>query len=232
MKWKKPLAEFVAIFAGVTLSLLADDFREFRNDLGSETSSLQLVLRDLEEDSNQLETALTHPRRHEAWSAWMGQRWDDPDVPEDSVGLAFRAFVHFNSYQFQGSAFRSLSEAGRLSLIRDDSLRAQIVEYFEERQVNVGQFLEILLTTRGEILSQIGPYGTMPPPLNEGTNWPLEPGGIELVDGWGPLQSDRGFRWLIAGHGAMATLTRQYGDGALRANADLRHAILQELSER
>jgi len=52
---------------------------------------------------------------------------------------------------------------------------------------------------------------------------------MELVDGWDALRSDLRFQWVIAGHGAIVTLTRLIGDNALRANAELRQALLQEL---
>ena len=52
-KWslKRPLAEFIAIFAGVTLSLFADDWRQARNDGRDEVTALELIHADLVQDS-------------------------------------------------------------------------------------------------------------------------------------------------------------------------------------
>ncbi len=50
LPWKRLIAEFVAITAGVFLGLLADDYRDFRMDRESEKEYLQLLAEDLNRD--------------------------------------------------------------------------------------------------------------------------------------------------------------------------------------
>lgn len=53
--WRRPLAEFLAIFAGVSLSLLADDWRDHRADARAGVAALHLIAADLVRDSTEIE---------------------------------------------------------------------------------------------------------------------------------------------------------------------------------
>ena len=64
------LAEATAIFMGVTLGFLADDYRDYLNDRDQERQALGQLLQDLELDSADVYPML-------AQSQWIGQatRW-------------------------------------------------------------------------------------------------------------------------------------------------------------
>jgi hypothetical protein len=76
--WARVFAEFLAILAGVTVALPADDWRDYRNDRSGERVALEEILRDLETDS--LELAAQHGRMRAlgrtgrpgvSWERWV-----------------------------------------------------------------------------------------------------------------------------------------------------------------
>jgi len=229
--WRRPLFEFVAIFAGVSLGLLADDWRDHRNNLRDEVTALELIHADLVSDTSELSFALSPPRRHERAVYWLVHRWDDPSAPVDSIQAALRTFMFLNSYQFRNAAFTSLKEADRLSLIRNDTLRAQVVQYFEEVQVNVDQFLTVLFAEREKTWALLSPYVRWPKPTDPDTAWPLS-GPLMLVAPWSEVRSNNSLANAVSALGAVATLSRQIGDRAIEQNEALRLAIEAELVKR
>lgn len=229
--FKRPLAEFVAIFAGVTLSLLADDWRQSRDDARDEVAALELIHADLVRDTVEFSFALGPVRGHERSTVWLLQRWDDPAVPTDSLMAALRSYVIYNSYDFQNAAYSSLKESNRLAVISNNSLRADVVHYFDKRQINSEGFLEGLFEERGKTLDLLSHHVRWPPPRDPDKAWPWA-GPLRLVTSREELRSDPALPNQLAMTGALATLTLRLSEGALDTNRELRAQIEAELANR
>lgn len=230
-RWRRPLIEFATIFAGVTLSLLADDWRDRRNDGRYEEAALHLIRADLVRDTAELRFALSPAIGHERSTYWLVSRWDDASAPEDSIQVALTRFLHYNSYQFQSAAYRGLRDGDRLSLISNDSLRTQIVEYFEGSQVDVEQLLVALLQERDKVIDRMAPFVRFPVPRDRDTGWPTS-GPLRLMAPWDTIRSDNRLANQISVTGAVATLARRLGNEALVRNEALRTAIDSALEGR
>jgi len=229
--WRRPLIEFATIFAGVTLSLLADDWRDHRNDGRHEEAALHLIRADLVRDTAELRFALRPAIGHERSTYWLVSRWDDASAPPDSIQIALTRFLIYNSYQFQSAAYRGLREGDRLNLISNDSLRTQIVDYFEESQVNVDQFLVALLQARERVIDGMAPFVRWPLPRDRDTAWPTS-GPLRLLAPWDTIRADNRLANQISAMGALASLAKSLGNEALARNEALRTAIDSELEGR
>jgi len=226
--WRRPVAEFVAIFAGISLSLVAEDWRQSRLDSVEQESALQMILEDLARDSSAIESALGYGRRHEAVSYWVTHHWDDPNIPADSAAAVLRQTMFIGDVQLSTAAYSSLKEANRLALVENDSLRAKIVSYYEETQPSFDGWAEAVWDSRLGFLDRVFSYVLQPLPDSPGRGWPAS-GPMRLLVPWAEITKDPLIYNLMFGYGATAAVMRLNGDSALEANNDLRAAIKQVL---
>ena len=141
--WARILAEFVAIFAGVTLSLLADEWREDRQDRAREHEVLQDIVADLKRDSIELAVMSARMVEWDEAAVWVNTHADLPRVREDSAMAHLKVIGQIPFYQPVSSAYSGLRDAGLLYLIEDSQLRNRIVNYFEVQQPFMNQFFAV-----------------------------------------------------------------------------------------
>jgi len=230
-KWRRPVAEFVAIFAGVSLSLIADDWRDRRADTRAELAGLQLISADLLRDSSEIEYALRPAARYQEPAMWMTAHWDDPDV--DMEGLADRLFplADINQYRPLNAAYSSLRESGGLDLIRNDALRNAIVEYFDYMQTQVVWYVDGANEAQSEFFQRVRRYARLPEPRDPDRGWPLE-GPWRLRATWPELREDTELANLIQWLGAWGYFADRRREQAVASNYALRTQIAQELGSR
>lgn len=132
--WKRLTAEFLVIFAGVSLSLLADDWRQNRVERRQEQAILEEVRADLVGDSLRLAALAARLRSWDRAALWTIQHASLP-IDSDSALSAIWPLFGLALYQPQRAGYLGARESGSLSLIRDPALRRQIVEYHERWQV-------------------------------------------------------------------------------------------------
>jgi hypothetical protein len=137
--WARITAEFVAILCGVTLALLADDWREYRNDRQFERAALVEILRDLEADSAALAAQRRRMRLQNDAALWA-QGHFGMEVPGDSALNTVRSLWYFTRYQAVRSGYVGLRDSGQMSLIVDLALRQGVVHYYEVNQPYMLQF--------------------------------------------------------------------------------------------
>ena len=94
---QRAAVEFLVIFAGVTLGLLADDWRQERQESLEAQRALLLLEDDLVRDSAELAGSRGVLRGHSAATAWIQRNWDRDVVHSDSAGYAFRAYLFWFS---------------------------------------------------------------------------------------------------------------------------------------
>lgn len=134
MPWMRLFAEFGVIFLGITLSLMADDWRLARVDRETERQSLQEVLADLEAEALNLETFRSEAAQHDRDAAWLYPRFGEPRTEVDEVLTRIRSLHGAIGFEAPSAAYEGIRSTGRLGLIRNDTLRRDLVEYYEEVQ--------------------------------------------------------------------------------------------------
>ena len=226
--WKRPAAEFLAIFAGVTLSFAADDWRDRLADREAEQAGLELILDDLRADTVEILSAISFVSRHdEAALAFLS--FGDEPPSADSIGTTLKRFIFGDAYQFQRAGFLSLREADRLSLIRDVTLRSDIIRYFEEEQVKLVRYLEEEQAKRDDILEALVDHVRWPGPRSMETTWPLAPGPVSIRTSWAEIRGDAELEFRAMFVGAYASLSVRLATEVLESNTQLRGAIERQL---
>ena len=171
--WRRVLAEFIAIFAGVFMGLFADQWWQDRADRSREIGALQDMLAELQEDADDLERI---SQRAHAWSEsglWMVQH-RGADLPPDSVWAALSPLFFRDSYDPRSAAYTSLRDAGQLALISDPALRRQVVEYFETGQAGAYRHYLRALAMFDDLLVASRPH----------FEWSVASDAKTLYDGW------------------------------------------------
>ena len=146
------VAAFSVIFLGITLSLLADDWRQQLADREDEVRALEELLADLRADSADLEDLRRQMARHDRDAMWVFQRLGQSGVDADSAIIRLRSIHNLSLYQAPRATYAGLRSTGRLVLIQDEVLRRDIIRYYEERQPYLVQFYEAY----GDVWSQFG----------------------------------------------------------------------------
>lgn len=221
--WIRLLAEFAVIFLGVTLSLLADDWRQSRNDLEAERRALQGLLVDLEDDSAALAQLETQTVTHDRAAMWLYQRVGDPEVDADSVIQRLGATQDFGVFGLLRASYTGLLSTGQLGLIRDETLRREIITYYENLQPQVSSFYDIYYEIWYPFRELVGPD----------YKWIYETGAERFTGrfrerlgrAWIEISSDPTFVFRLREVGVVANVVSGRASRAIAENADLRAAI-------
>lgn len=120
--------EMVVLVVGIVLGLQATDWADKRRDRGEERDYLQRLLADTDANLAELQRAAGGDRRAAAQILSISQALQGPAETPDSVALFERLcrwYVH-PEIHLQRATYAELVSSGRLLLIRDQSLRAQL----------------------------------------------------------------------------------------------------------
>jgi len=221
--WVRLLAEFAVIFLGITLSLLADDWRQSRNDLVAERRALQELLVDLAGDSVLLGELLSQTETHDRAAMWLYQRVGDPRVEADSVIEQLGATQGFDVYNLLRASYTGLLSTGQLGVIQDEALRGKIITYYEDLQPEVLTFHDIYYDVWYPFRELAGPdyewvYASDAEVFQSSV-------GARLRRAWSEVSSDPSFVFRLREVGVVANVVSELASEALAKNADLRAAI-------
>ncbi len=147
VSYRPVVLEFLAIFLGVTLSLMADDWRSSREDRDQEAAILSALAYDLVEEYSELERLQDRMQIWDAAGARLHAELAGSGPPADSVDAYFRPMFYYITYKPVSTAYVNLREGGRLSLIDDPELRSAITAYYEIEQDYMIQFYGIVQDT-------------------------------------------------------------------------------------
>jgi hypothetical protein len=226
--WKRILAEFFAIAAGVSLGLMGDDIRDRRNELRSESEYLQLLDRDLGLDADALRYTLELSGQETA--AHLLRRFRRAsEIPTDSVELSIAALFVSYSYEQPRPTFLSLRESGQLSIIQDAALRADLTDYYDLYQVRLQVFVEEYRFWQRRLRLELSPYVRAYPPdgRNKFDVFPLPDDFVDLRAPWSEVSEDRELWNDIAEVGVRVAEIRNMIEEHLERNETLRQRIQQ-----
>lgn len=120
--------EIVVLALGIVLGLQATDWADARRQGKDERDYLQRLLADSDANLVELQRAVGTDRRAAAQILSISQALEDPSEAPDPDALSARFcrwFVH-PEIHLQGATYAELVSSGRLLLIRDQPLRAQL----------------------------------------------------------------------------------------------------------
>ena len=224
-KWFRVLAEFLIIFAGVTLGLLADDWRKEREARSAERLSLLEMIEDLSSDSRQMKSVM---RRMDRWgqaTLWINRA--SPKASPDSILQRITTLSYYNALQLSSSTYIGLKDGRQLGLIRDNDLRRRIIDYYEIQQPYIKGLYDLVQEMHFESMDLINEYFVVRIPPDQLTYWPVGP--IDFDRPWSQFKSDRRTRVLFEKKGLYAGNTGARLERAVRLNEELEQHITDYL---
>jgi hypothetical protein len=125
-----------AIFLGVTLGFLADDYRDYLNDRSLEQESLQQVIDDLKLDHDDMAPMVPQTQTIAELTRWISNHAASGRTEPDSFSMALDSLYGTGVFWYEpvATAYSGLKSTGRIDLIQDPGLKNAIVHYFEDRQ--------------------------------------------------------------------------------------------------
>jgi hypothetical protein len=224
--WRRGFVEFLAIFLGVSLSFLAEDWRETLRDRSEADRVLAGLMADLEGDQVGLRSKIQIDSVLLQSGQWLLQSWDR-DAPEDSIEAALDRLYTAGTYTPVRSEYASANSAGRLQLIESADLRAEIVAHYETSQPHQQVVNRMQLDLVFEVWRRLRPYLQ----FGEGSAGPLllmPPGSLFVP--WSEIRRDQQLRNTLV---EMISMTRvhllQLNDHLIEAER-IREAISVDLS--
>lgn len=223
------LAEFGVIFLGVTLSFLADDWRQLRTDRMDERLALEELLADLDAEAADLSDLRAGSRDDAKATLWIRHALGAAGVSLDSLSINLGTIYNWYPYNAAAPTYAGLRFTGRLTLIRDDELRRDITKYYEERQPYIAGFFEsyygLWLDLREAVAWDVEWR------LPEGATSNLEYGEISLKRPWRERPNDPLLHHRLELFGILAEVIELRSGEVLAENDALRKAITRSLSQ-
>jgi hypothetical protein len=210
--------EFLVIFASIVLALLADDWREARNERNAEQRALQLILRDLRTDSADLLTYRGKLAEQELHAARLFSLLES-GPPFDSLATEVGPALSIWNYRPALSAYRGLAQAGRLTVIHDETLRDRVVSYHDDTIAYLDDLRESVNNRSAHVIALFEAHAGRRPAADGSWSWTV----AGSADG---LRRD--VQALSALGNAAATrrlLRARIDDLFMKENTELRRAI-------
>lgn len=215
-RWKRGLAEFLVIFAGVSLSLMADEWRDERREGRERAAVLQQLAEDLREDL--AEHAFVRGRASDLLesASWLLDRWGAPAPDSDSTATSFAVFTCPFIFEYRSPAYAGLKSASGLPLISGTDLGRRVIEYFEVRQVEAENFAQNLSVSRDRLAESLYPYVEFEP-----CRFGEPIAGAPLSVSWADLSRSPALRNRLAELVTHSSLTLEWVDRAVVSAEEL-----------
>ena len=135
------VAEAAVIVASILLAFAIDAWWDTRGDRMDEREALREIHQNLVEDSVDMQLGgVATFTGYVASGNWVMDHLG-LQIPTDSAAEMLRPLGTRHLYQPQSSGFDGLRTSGRLGIIRDDSLRADLIRYYEHGQQELVQLV-------------------------------------------------------------------------------------------
>lgn len=222
--WGRVAAEFLAIFAGITLSLMADDWRQGREEARRESDFLAEIAEDLARDSAELTSLLLQMKSWDAASLWVNRNAERTAIPSDSIFQHLRRFGILSFYQPVRSGYLGLRDAGLLHLLSDPEVRRGIVDYYEVDQPYVEQFFRLVHEGWNRWYQVSSPHIDWVAPEGKETMWVTVTNGV-VTSSWAEILADDAIRAHMDWAGLIGGNTATRIQQILSRNRALRQLI-------
>jgi len=228
--WPRIVTEFLVIFLGVSLSLAGDDWRQRREDRASEREYLVELLADLSADSGELSAMQRSMVSWDQAALVLAKIDAGLEEVQDSVIVGqLTRLMRFSLYQPVSSAYIGLKQGGQLGLIRDPTLRRQVVEYYEVRQPYMRQFDGLIREAHARVRFILQRHTGFVVTNSVQSYWPPA-SDREFITSWDALSEEEGARGAIEYVGVLAGNWAARIESVLVANAELRSVLEQRLA--
>ena len=227
LPWIRILVEALTIFLAITLGFFAENYREEMNNRGREREMIHQLLEDLETDLTEIAPILNSNELRTNTMTWLNNNVGQASFTTDSVQAVLNPIREEPAWIYNAgmSAFSSLKSSGRLDLISNDSLRNQILYYFEDRIPPQVYRNRLSLQMERDWWERLAPY------VVQKTRRALDqmPGLIVVdVDGLG---SDRQLLWASAALGNIYFLQVKFFRELIELNGELAAAVNEYLAQ-
>jgi hypothetical protein len=227
-RWPRYVAEFSVVFFGVWLSLMAEEWRQDRQDRLAEELALEGIAQELAADIQDMEINLERARRGFSAATWLVEnRTMIPDA--DRVATALTEIGPCSFPFMASSQYTTLKSSGDLNLIRNRQLRGSIAEVYELRNF-LGWLHERDCLESSGLFDVLAPLTTFAihEPVAGGTNeWSAD---IDSVDDVAALYDDGEVIDRVAKLASHRQFLIDWIGRELEKTKALRETILSELS--
>ena len=226
----KLAGEFLAIGAGVFLGLLADDWRDLRNQREAGLDALVLVREDLRSDSVELATTRSALLTRSELTPWLIRNHRARETPDSAV-IVLGSVLTLPRYQRIRPSYIALRETGRLDLIQNDAIRSEMVAYFERTQEQFVQELSDWLRVRELLIAELNEYWMISGSETLQTVWPTPPDLTIGLD-WPGVVGDRSVTMIATRYSGLGIVAAGRAESLIEVNSALATLIEDELNAR
>lgn len=234
LPWRRVIVEFLVIVAGVSVGLLADDWRTSREDRRLERNFLVDLQNDLLQDSIEFAAVLQRMWEWDVGSLDLYRSLDRPSVTEDELTGWFDHLNGIASYEPSRSAYERMKATGRMGFLDDRELQAAVTDYFERTQPYAISLIERTAYPRWETWREHR-SAWLTPRLepSDTTWWPTRgeeaPQQWSLTAPWSAFRSDPELPYLLQELGRAGGNVRVRYEVFLDQNTALRQALAETL---
>ena len=227
LPWVRLVAEFGVIFLGVTVGLLADDWRQSREDRADERSALEEMLADLEADAEGISAFAGEMRDDDINAFWIRMRLGRADVSVDRAATAIRRIFNNYTYSPPRATYAGLRSTGRLVLIQDDAIRRRVTRYYEEEQDRLIWYYQAHNDYWRGFREAVGQDWVLEYPEDQRDYTPREGigFGLRLQMPWAEFPTDPKALYYLDEMGVIATVARGNAASVLESNFELQELI-------
>ncbi|MCB9192616.1 MAG: hypothetical protein H6602_13215 [Flavobacteriales bacterium] len=222
------LGEIILVVIGILIALQLHNWSDYKKERIAETKLLQNLLEDLNRDSVVFDVNIQNNRFHIAvLDTMLHEISFNPDYNIMDFLRHNKAFPFFGKFlATKGSYVESLS-SGKLSLILSDSLRKEILAYYEVDLHTLGADkivdydMNVFRTEWNDLISHSQEYGLV---MGVATNFP----NMSVKE----ITSDPRYRKLLMQKRGLVRAQIEGWQRVKAINAQLRHSIVSELERR
>ncbi|HSN09539.1 MAG TPA: hypothetical protein VLS85_10890 [Hanamia sp.] len=147
--FKEYFLEFLMIFLAVTLGFFAENIRENISDRGTEHADLNSLVKNLTEDSLNIESALQSYQANEMEIDSLMELIKTGEYKNNQQVLYRMAYETRGSrvFPYSNTTFQQMESSGSLRLIRNDEIRYYIINYNNTINTDIRSLESRLLET-------------------------------------------------------------------------------------
>lgn len=185
--WSRMGAEFLVIFLGVSVSLIADDWRQERDAHAAERAALGELRADLLADSALFVRSVSRMNSTDQSAIWI-RRHLAVGVQPDSALWHMRNVGFANPFQANTTTYSGLRASGRLALLRDPQIRRGIARYYELLLPRLNKSGDVFEEQQAHYVDVLFDHALTPLEESAKSNWVGQ--GLGFTSSWDAFRHD------------------------------------------